>query len=478
MFFRKRQSDIFHDLDLGTKSLCDHTLAVGGSGSGKSSLLKVLLTDALRRTCQGRPIGCVWSCVKNDEADAAIRIISAASAEGRLLHLVPGQFTCNVLSYELNDRPGGSPITATILLERLNKLMTRSNGERGEAYWQNLFSRLLEYSITICWLAKRREVCLADVFCFCASTPSSFEQLSSEAFRNKSVCLKMLRQAEMNLVSDAERRQYELAATFICNELILIGSKGRGSALTQVMAILSPFMRSPLYETVNTPGPSSFTPGMALKGSCVVLDFPLLTHQTGGLLFTSLMNILVCEAALRQTDPSNLTLLVRDELPAILADPDFEVFVQSLARSHLLGFVSSGQSLAQFRAAMGGGADAAERLHAILANYSQKFLMATPCKDTAAYFSEAWGEHIEETVTVSERTEEIEKLNLMDIIFGSHFTYSVGESRVRRCPVEAFLSLRRGGGANRRLVDCFYTQAGRTFGRNGSPFRVYTFEQR
>ena len=93
------------------------------------------------------------------------------------------------------------------------------------------------------------------------------------------------------------------------------------------------------------------------------------------------------------------------------------------------------------------------------------------------YFSEAWGDSLQEFVSVSESKEE-EPLDLLNMLTGNdRLLFSVSTQLTPRCPVDAFHSLRRGGKANRLCVDFFLTQAGRTYGPDHSPYKLVTFKQ-
>ena len=76
------------------RSLTSHLWLTGGSGSGKSSLLELIMHDVL-----AMGVSCMWFGVKSDEADAAVRIVSESRQRDRLIRLVPGEFTFNVAAY-------------------------------------------------------------------------------------------------------------------------------------------------------------------------------------------------------------------------------------------------------------------------------------------------------------------------------------------------------------------------------------------
>lgn len=468
-------SDSLDKLGMSIEDACSHILAIGGTGSGKTSVLKILLIDILRRG--GRNVGCLWAGVKPDEVENFKKIIAAAGAKDRMMILTPGLFTYNFLAHEMSV---GSPRTATQLLLDLNKIVSRSSGNSDESFWANLFEKMCSSAIAICWLAKRKgdgndsSLTIEDVYKLISSSPANYEQAGSDAFKN-SLCFQMLRLAERNIINDSDRRLYTQAATFFMAEAVSLGSKARGAAISQVSAVISPFLQSPLYETVAC-DESSFTPEMAITGSCVMMNASIMSCGIGGALFQSLLATQVTEAALRRATPTHMTLIVRDELQMLIGDANKEAMNLSVARSQKLSFVSGVQSIPTLQAAMGGN-NAEQELHSLLANYSTKMILSNPCSKTNKYFSEAWGDSLQEFVSVSESKEE-EPLDLLNMLTGNdRLLFSVSTQLTPRCPVDAFHSLRRGGKANRLCVDFFLTQAGRTYGPDYSPYKLVTFKQ-
>ena len=466
--FRRRRQNPLGMLGLSdAASLCSHLFLMGGSGSGKTSILRILMSEIINRG-----VGCLWLCVKNDEAQNAIGVINSTTMRDRLIHLAPGQENCrfNFLAWELQK---GSPTTAARLLERLNQQLMRSNGDREEQFWANLFFRYLKNSIVICWFAFREKANIEHVYQLITSTPNSIEHSKSEMFYS-SHCYQMINSAEGNLQSESERREFEMAVTFLLKETMQLGDKARTAGVTQSTAILTPFLTSPIYET--TCNDSTFTPDMALDGHCVVLDAPVLTHKTSGMLFQSLVTMLTIEEALRRPDPQCTTAIVRDEVQMLIADPAFEAMAMSVARSHKLAFVSATQSIPTLHAMLGGTAEAEVQMHSQLGNYNTQLILANRCSVTNNHYSQAFGNQREQFIGVSE-TPPKEHLDMMSLVFGSDdYLYSTNEQMVPRVEPSRFLELRRGGTAHRFLIDAFFTQGGRTY--DGCPYKLVTFSQK
>jgi hypothetical protein len=469
MWFKKRRR--FSALSMlgldELMALCSHLFLIGGSGSGKTSALKIIMAEII-----DRGVGCVWGCVKSDEAENAISVINSTSMRDRLLHLVPGEFCFNFLSYELH-RDGGTAASAARLLKRLNDQLMRTSGKESESFWENLFYQYLHFSIVICHFAFREEVTIEHVYKLINSTPSSIEKAKSPEFK-KSLCFQYLAQAESRVSSASEQRLYEMAGEFILEGQLELGSKARSSAVSQCNALLAPFLLSPMYETVC--GKSTFTPAMPLAGYCVVLDAPILKYQQAGMVFQSLITLMVIEEALRRSNPENVTAIVRDEYQMLISDPEFEALALSVARSHGLAFIAATQNIPLLQSAMGGVAGE-QQMWALLANHNTQLVLANRCSVTNKHFSEAFGSHREQFVSVNE-TEPEKAEDFYSLVFGAdNYRFSTNEQLVPRLTPDDFLSLKRGGKTHRYLVEAFLTQGGRTF-VDGCPFKLVTFSQR
>ena len=470
MWFKKRKRQTALSM-LGLDdlmALCSHIFLIGGSGSGKTSALKIIMAEIINRG-----VGCVWGCVKSDEAENAISVINSTFMRNRLLHLVPGQFCFNFLSYELSRR-GGTADSAARLLKRLNDQLMRTSGKQSESFWENLFYQFLHFSIVVCHFAFREKVTIEHVFKLINSTPSSKERAKSEAFLATD-CFQYIKLAEEHIENKHQQRLYELAATFLLDGQLELGSKARSAAVSQCNALLSPFLLSPMYETVC--GESTFTPQMPLAGYCVVLDAPVLTYQQTGMLFQSLISMMVIEEALRNSHPERITAIVRDEYQMLLSDPEFEAMALSVARSHGLAFIAATQNIPLLHSAMGGDAAAEQQMLALLANHNTQLVLANRCSVTNNHFSQAFGTYREQFVSINE-TEPEEAADFFSLVFGNDpYRFSTNEQLVPRVNPDDFLRLRRGGKSHRYLVDAFLTQGGRIFD-DGCPFQLVTFSQR
>lgn len=453
------------------RSLTSHIWLTGGSGSGKSSLIELIMRDVL-----DMGVSCLWFGVKTSEAVEASRIIGESRQRDRLIRLVPGAFTMNVAAIELS-RPGGTPATLTRLIERLSEMMSRTDaGGESASFWKGLFNGAIEHATTLSYLAYGNQVTLEHIHDAVMTCPASLSQIQAEGFR-ESGFYQLLKRAEAGVKTPGDQQAYKQAVAFYLQRVPTIGSKARGATTTAVGNVLAPLLRSPFYETLCSPR-SSFHPEMPLDGHCVVIDFPILVWGDAALLLQNLLSMLTMEAALRRPNRELVTAFVKDEYQLLCASPEFDCMAMSVARSHGIACVAATQNIPLLRVAMGGDGRSEQQALSLLGNFNTQLTLANQCTETNRFFSESWGQNRQEFLSVSENKQE-EELDLLNMMLGNdRFLFSVGQQLAPRCSPAAFLDLRRGGPDNQFMIDAFLTQGGKTFGPDNSPFTRVSFKQR
>lgn len=492
---RPRRSELLDQLGITREVLHHHLFAIGQTGSGKTTILRQLLAAI----CDRYQPGAVHGCVKADEAELICDVVSSTRMRDRLIHLRPENFSFNFVGYELS-RPGGSPASLTKLFSRLHDQLQRAKGDKEEAFWKGLFFDFMHAAATIAWYANGSLTTVEDIYDVITSCPASpedlctppqgdptdpeFQRLNNLYEDRLKSCgfLRLINQAASNVTdrhrySEADRRDFGRAKDFFLERQLSLGDKARGAGVQATSSILGNFLRSPFYETFCVPE-SSFTPEVPLFQYYVVLDAPILVHQTAGQLMQSLITMMVIEAGLRQKHAESDTLIVRDEMQMLVTDPLFETMVLSVARSHRLGFISAVQNLPLMSAAFGGDPIAEQQTKALLANYGTKFVLANGCMTvTNQFFSEMFGQHRETMHSLHEQMPQ-DPVDFSDAVFGSQrFTFGTSQQFHPRVPPDAFLKLRKGGPPH-YAVDAYMAQAGRVFPETGLPYKIVTFHQR
>lgn len=464
--------EVLNRLGLTEHDLSRHFFLCGETGSGKTSVLKILLEAYLWLACPGA----VHCCVKADEADWVCELVESTPMHDRLMRLVPGQFTCNVAAFELG-RQGGTPETLTRLLQRLNEQRNRTSGNDDEkSFWKNLFFDYMHYAVNIAWLAHGTAVTLEHIYQIISSSPNSVAEAATPDFLN-SQCWTMIKLAESRVQTAGENRALDRAAEFYLKTQLGLGSKARAAGVQECCSILSPFLLSPFYETFCAVQ-STFTPDMPLNQVYTVLDMPVLVYGPQAQLAQNLITTLTIEAALRQRSPEFYTIVVRDEVQLLAGDPLVETLAHSVARSHGLSFWSAVQNLPLLTSSFGGDAKAETHMKSLIANYGTKFVMANSCMDvTNRFFSTMFGQHKEQFHSFNEQHHpgHDNSSTPMESIFGkANFQFGASTSYADRVPPDRFLHLRRGGPPH-FLIDAY--MAGRVFSDTGLPFKLVTFTQ-
>lgn len=478
---KRRNSNEIDRLNLEILDICSGLFAMGTTGSGKTSVLRLLMQSIVdypyQRHYRGpvKSVAGLWCTVKEDECENALSVLGKTKMRDRVKHLVPGEFTYNFVAYELNNKKGGNPASLARLLEKLNKqLNNASDGGKNETFWSALFFDYMHYAIWIAWLAHRDKVTIEHIHDVISTCPTSLEESNSESF-HASACWEMLQLADKNVNGDAEDRALLKAGEFFLFKQSTLGESARGAGIQMCSSVLSPFLISPLYETV-VAEKSTFVPEMALEDYWCIIDAPILVHKQGGMLFQSLVTMMVQEAALRRSNPQTICAIVRDEIQFLIADIEHESMVQSVCRSSMLAHISAAQNIPLLQSASGGDARAETLVRALLANYRVKFLLANICDVTNRLFSDSQGEFKDKFYSISEGHSKPDDF-LGTVLGMKPLQFSMSEHLHKRLPPEKFLSLRRGGQAFNYLIDAYLMIGGHTFS-NGLPFTKVTFSQR
>ncbi len=472
-FLDSTDSSLLSYLGLTQQDLTRHFFLCGETGSGKTSVLRLLLKAVLNQFYPGG----LHCCVKADEAEWVCQLVRKSAMRERLLHLRLGEFRFNIAGFEMG-RQGGSPESLTRLMQRLNDIRNRTSGDGGEKnFWKNLFFDYMHYAAIIAWLAHGKKATLEHIYQVISTSPPTIEVANSQPFLT-TPCWQMLQLAEANVQSDAEIRSLRRAIEFYLKIQTTLGTKARAAGVQECSSVLSPFLLSPFYETFCS-STCDFNPTLPLKQIYVVLDFPVLVYGPGAQFAQALISIMTIEAALRQKHPKHLTLIVRDELQMLASDPQFETLAHSVARSHGLSFWSAVQNLPLLTTSFGGDAKAETLMKSLLANYGTKFVLANSCMDvTNRFFSTMFGQHKEQFFNFNDQSQHAgqQEGNLLDSLFGkSAYGFGASTSYADRVPPDKFMHLRRGGPPH-YLIDAYI--AGRIFPETGLPYRLVTFSQR
>jgi len=470
-FLKKR--DMLDQLNINLDSITEHSLFCGSSGSGKTSTMKKYLIDILKRG--GNYVSGVFCAVKPDEIANIKKIVWGAGQQHRFIHLkLFGDVRYNFLAFDLKHF---SPRVAVKRLLDLNRLLSGGSNDNEQAFWVSQFEKMLYNGVLIGKYSLGDKFHVGHLYHIITSSPASYQQAASKEFREKSVCCQLIEQirGQQDRLDVSDRRLFNDAMRYFMQTSLRMGDRTRGSIEAMVNAVLSPFLEPGLFELTCTEE-SNFSPEQAINGYLVALDFPIMTMGDGGRFIQALITGQVVDLALSRANPEGITLVVRDELPEIIGDPDKEVSNFALARSQKVAFFSGIQSIPNLQEKMG-GTSGEKAMLSLLSNHGSHFVFSNKCPETNKTYSEAFGTSLEEFVGVSEEKPE-EEFNLLNTFMGHDgLRFSISSQYTPRVPIENFSRMRRGGDVNKKLVDFYLSQAGRSYGADDSPCKLMTIKQ-
>lgn len=414
------------------------TALVGRIGSGKTTILRELLEEKLKDGS-----GCLWFCIKPDEAEEAEKVIKKAGRKP--IRIRPGgAVKLNPLPYELG-RKGGTAIGLATILSDINEVINASD-KKGEDFWITNFTVALMHAVTLVSLVLKERATISDTYHLLMTTPESFAQVTDEHWR-KRFCWQIVSNAREMYPND---RRVLTATNYLCELLPNSGEKVRGAVLSQVTNVLLPFTLPPLLELTDS---TTHTPE-DLFDECVILDLDVLTYGKLGQVFQLLFSFLFQEALLRR-DPKNDFVFVRDEYQRI-AHAQRDIQAQVLSRSQRLCSVIAFQSIPVLVDGMGGGLEAQTKAQAIFSQHVHKYMLNNACQETNDINARIIGMERQLFYSFSGANRN-EKLDWWDFFAAGNMpNFSASQQFHFRVTPAEFTRLLTGGHENNGIVEAFY----------------------
>jgi hypothetical protein len=429
--------------------LRSHCLVMGSTNAGKSFSTEPLLKNLHQL---GSPM--LITAIKPDEHRRILRVTQGR----RYVRVSPGSpYRINLLDYL--QKSYGSAEAVADFIRRLNESALRSTGNANqELYWSNLFDQATLNGIRLVWIAFG-ELSLESVYMALSTAPRTPEAAKlPEAFET-SIFGQMLKQAIANR-TDAIEHDLQRVIDFF-KDYSSLGEKAQGAILSMVNGTLGRLLSGPFYEAFNQE--TTLTPEIIeAERLTVLLDYPVLTHGPAAKLFQLAWCMLFQGYCLRRDASSRdvPSILVRDECQFSLS-PEWDMQVQTVARSQKLCMISLVQDLDVLRAALGGDPRAEVETFGFVSNHGVKLLFGNSNSRTGDYFSSMIGEHRELFISVSSSAMPSE--NLVDELLGvGRFQHSVSQQMRPYITASNLASLPQGY--------CVVHQVGRTF--RGKPYMI------
>lgn len=438
----------------GWRKLCEGIALIGQTGSGKTTVMSGVLREIFASGAGG-----LWVTVKEGEPLHAAKVIYNAKRIAKIF--TPGKSKCNLFTYELL-RPGGSAEALARFLEFADEVMTGGAEQKSDPFWKDALLLTASLAISVVWIAYGVHASFARLRDFLLSAPTHPDQVSpTNANYVNGNCHQTLRMAQELARTPDEIRRVQEAHDFFTRILPASGEKVVGATLLHLIALLAPFMRGAIHDSVNCVD-SDILPSDPLKGDIIIMNCPVVENK-GNQLFQTLFSQFVIEAVLRRkvTDDSRVVAVVRDELQ-LVSNPKFDAQAQTIGRSQKLCCVSAFQSLSVLQEAMVDGIKSKQRAMSILGNLGTKLFLSNSDPATMEYFQDLAGKHVRTFVSGSQQ-----KVAGEDILgAGDGFSTGFSTQLAPRKLGSALSNLKTGGPQNGFIVEAFLHN-GQRF--NGSP---------
>jgi hypothetical protein len=446
---------------------CSGVFICGGTGSGKTSSSGAILLEQLVRA---GAIVCSFA-VKPGEPDRVCEAIHRADPAARIARVTPdGPWGCDPLSVELS-LPGGTPASATAMLDRLLELMQRGRGGgENDGFWRGFAQRVLLMAVTACHQASGTAD-LVMVQRFFNALPRSSRMVASAEWQ-QGFSGGMLQRAEANARTARQVADLRQVAEFCLREWPTTPQKVRGSVTPMIANLFGCLLSGATGELITR---DTLHPRLLGEGVHVVCDLSVLTYGEPARLWQAMWKMLVDRWALgRPPDTANPVVKWQDEYQQlVLRQHDFAV--QSVARQSKLISVAIAQDVQVLRSALGGGPQAEHELDALLNNHMTWVCHAGQDKTTNELLSERIG-RVRETLfggsvnfAACDPFDDLTGQRQGSVAGNFHEVY---EPEVR---ASEFLTLKKGGPPHFRS-EAIVTMAGKRFS-NGRHWKRVSFPQ-
>lgn len=361
------------------------TAILGGTGAAKTSSSGRMLATAFLRA----NFGGLVLCAKPEERALWERY---ARETGRSASVVvfdgSGRHGFDPLDYEARR---GGPFVARNLVELVMTLAEAARGGEGAGggdnqIWTDLTKELLSNAFTLLFSAWGR-VRLADLMKLIDTAPQTVEQSNDPAWQAGSFCFRTI----VRMLSEPAHRlpppDEETIGDFFRIRWAQRHSKMRSSIEANLSASISPFLTGTMRELFCTK--TTVVPEMAHQGAILIIDLPVKSHGSAGILAQHIWKYMFQQATERRPNSPHPTtrpvFIWADECQFFVSSYDREF--QSTARSSKACTVYITQNLPTFYTAMK-GPNARDTVSALLGNFQTKIFHQNTDVETNKYGSD------------------------------------------------------------------------------------------
>lgn len=445
--------------DLTLAQLFEGVLAMGATGSGKSSTLLHLMLALMRLN-----VGMLFLTSKRDDYETIARMAKLAKRESALVRFsTDGPWRFDFLNYELSA--GGNLITAGQLMQDLVDISTRTSSQNSsEPFWLIAACRKIRMAMTLVYRATG-QCSVEDLYRCSTSMPNTQDQRDSPEFKETD-CYLALNAAVHKYPDDYD---VGLAVDYVLHEWPRMSDRTAGSIDAHVINVLEKLMSGSVRDLIAS-GVTNCSPAMLDDGNLIVINTPILTHREPGQLVQAAWKLSTQRHALRRE--SKRPIVIWADEAQCHAIPSVDSMIQAVARSHRLINIAITQNIPLLESVL----KRREDVLAWISNLQTKFIFANSDKDTNEYFSSMFGQSKQLMGGTSTRPGQVDPLQ--DWFGGQRqdANYSLNENWLPDVRPEEFSRLRKGGHENDCVVDFYCFQGGRRFS-NGKTWIKTSFMQ-
>lgn len=448
-------------------------LIVGATGSGKTSGSGAAMARAMLTAGFG---GLVLTA-KADERQLWERYCAETGRADDLLIFGPGHnLRFNFLDYERTRGGAGAGLTENIVnlfstvLEVAERRAGGGAGREDEGYWRRALRQLMRNLVDLLVLAGQN-LSAPDLYRLAVAAPTSLEQATSDAWKQRSFCFKCLRDADARSKSASQERDLELVADYFLLEYPALSDKTRSVVVSTLTSLIDVLNRGVLRELFSTT--TNVTPDEIADGAIILLDLPVKEYAEVGLFAQTLWKYAFQRAIERRDVSANPrpVFLWADEAQHFVTS--YDQSFQTTCRSARVATVLLTQNVSNFYAALGEGETGKAQADSLFGNLNTKIFHANGDPVTNEWASQLIGR----TRQLFASGNSSNPTSLID--WGDAPQSSAGFSEAFEFEVQpaAFTRLRTGGPSNGGNVDAIIVRNGRVFPTTGKTWLKTSFRQ-
>lgn len=451
---------------LSFRALTRGVFITGSTGSGKSSSSGALL----RRSFLRLNMGGLVCCVKEDEYhEWKAEVIAAGRKKDLVVFSPDNPWRFNFLEYEATRANGGGEIYNIVnLLMNIYQMGQEQKSSKGEdRFWDSALKRLLNMAVSTIMCAGER-LTIDHLYDVVSSAPDSLAEVNNEKWREESDCFYCIAKAknEPNLShTEEDKRLIVELERYWLKQFAGLDERTRSNIIESFYGLIDPFRRGLLRELFCTE--TNCPPEVVFQNKIVILNVPVTKYLQLGSYVQSVYRLMFEQSAERRTVNNNTlpVFLWIDEVQKVIQP--FDSLFLTTARSSRVVTVFITQNISNLYAALGGNRP--EHLtNSLLSNLSNKFFHANTEHITNQYAADIIGKTrtINRTKNYSLNVDSPNQRDKQQVGISQSINlyYQV-------FPVE-FTTLKTGGYANEKIVECFVIVTGKTWSNGLNHYKL------